>query len=108
MKKQKLEEWAEILLSTAMAKCGNLDDAEDLTQEALLSYYTYKAKGKPVDNDMAFLQAVLTKKYYDLLRRKYRFPTVVIDENAPMTDENDFVGAILRREQAEEDRKSVV
>ena len=86
MKKQKLEEWAEILLSTAMAKCGNLDDAEDLTQEALLSYYTYKAKGKSVDNDMAFLQAVLTKKYYDLLRRKYRFPTVVIDENALMWD----------------------
>ncbi len=107
MKKQKLEEWAEILLSTAMAKCGNLDDAEDLTQEALLSYYTYKAKGKPVDNDMAFLQAVLTKKYYDLLRRKYRFPTVVIDENAPITDENDFVGAILRREQAEEIRREV-
>ena len=53
MKKQKLEEWAEILLSTAMAKCGNLDDAEDLTQDPLLTYYTYKAKANAVDKDMA-------------------------------------------------------
>ena len=32
---------------------------------------------------------------------------MVIDENAPMTDESDFVGAILRREQAEEIRREV-
>ncbi len=99
--------WAEHLLSVAMAKCGNLEDAQDLTQETLLTYLVYKASGKSVDNDAAFLHAVLTRKYYDLLRRKYQLPTVSIDDEAPMAEEQDFMSRILRREQAEEIRREV-
>ena len=100
-------EWAERLLSMAMAKCGNLEDAQDLVQEALLSYLVYKASGKSVDNDAAFLRTVLTRKHYDLLRRKYQLPTVSIDDDPLIEDEKDFIGGILRREQAEEIRREV-
>lgn len=110
--KDKLEEWMEALLSMAMAKCQNLEDAQDLTQETLLSYLAYKAGGKCVDNDMAFLRTVLTRKYYDLLRRKYHFPKIVIDAETLDTEpliceEEDFVEEILCREQAEEIRREV-
>lgn len=100
-------EWAEDLLSMAMAKCGNMEDAQDLTQETLLSYLVYKAAGKSVNNDAAFLHTVLTRKYYDLLRQKYQLPTVAIDDEIPMAGEDDFVGSILRREQAKEIRREV-
>lgn len=105
--KPELEKWTEKLLSIAMAKCGNLEDAQDLTQETLLSYLAYKAKGKPVDNDMAMLRTMLTRKYYDLLRRKYHFPTVVIDEENPILDDCDFVDELLCREQEAEIRREV-
>lgn len=107
MEKHEIGEWADKLLSMAIGKCGNLEDARDLTQETLLSWLTYKAEGKVVDNDAAFMRTVLTRKYYDQLRRKYQLPTVAIDDEIPLCDETEFMDTILRREQAEEIRREV-
>ena len=62
--------------SAALKKCSNFSDAEDLTQETLCCYFQYK---KPVDEPVAWLKTVMYRKYYDLLRRKYRLPTVSFD-----------------------------
>lgn len=113
IKNDEIAKWTEHLLSAAMAKCGNFEDAQDLVQETLLSYYTYRTKGKRVDNNEAFLRSVLTRKYYDMLRRKYHFPTVAIYSETPLSEETeataetDFVHSILLKEQAEEIRREV-
>ena len=71
-----LEAYADELFRAALRICGNWNDAEDLAQETLLAALKYD--GAPADR-RAWLHGVLRHKHYDLLRRKYKLPTVSID-----------------------------
>ena len=71
-----LEAYADELFRAALRICGNWNDAEDLAQETLLAALQYD--GAPADR-RAWLHGVLRHKHYDLLRRKYKLPTVSID-----------------------------
>ena len=64
------------LFRAALKKCGSLDDAEDLAQEVLLAALQYP---KEIANLKSWLSMVLNHKYCDMLRRKYKLPTVSID-----------------------------
>ncbi len=136
MENHELEKWIDRLLSMAMARCGNIEDAEDLAQETMLVFLAYQNSGKSIDNTEAFLRSVLSRKYYDTLRRKYRLPTVTMGSmltmgngsamditdkvselamiskstmgnKCGMADEGDFLRSIIRREDAEMVRREV-
>lgn len=64
------------LFSAALKKCGNFEDAEDLTSETLLAALKYPDEIKDIKK---WLSAVLNNKYYDMLRKKYKLPTVSIN-----------------------------
>ena len=64
------------LFSAALKKCGNFEDAEDLTSETLLAALKYPREIKDIKK---WLSGVLNHKYYDMLRRKYKLPTVSIN-----------------------------
>jgi len=84
MRYGKIENYTEYLFSAALQKSQNLHDAEDLTQEVLLSALSYAGE---VGNVKAWLSSVLNHKYYDMLRRKYKMPTVCI---GLVPEESDF------------------
>ena len=75
------------LFSAALKKCGNFEDAEDLTSETMLAALKYPNEIKDIKK---WLSAVLNHKYYDMLRRKYKLPTVsinLISEDIPDFEE---------------------
>ncbi|MDD4495443.1 MAG: sigma-70 family RNA polymerase sigma factor [Eubacteriales bacterium] len=76
MQLPEIQNYTEYLFRAAMKKCGNLNDAEDLTQEVLLAALQYP---KEIMDIKSWLSMVLNHKYYDMLRRKYKLPTVSID-----------------------------
>jgi len=80
MNKNELTEYADYLLKTAMYKVNNIEDAEDLAQETMLAALVAISQNKPMENPKNWLTTVLYRKYYDMLRRKYRKGTVSIDE----------------------------
>ncbi len=99
-----IENYTEYLFSLAMQKCQNLQDAEDLTQDVLLAALSYTEN---IGNIKAWMSSVLNHKYYDMLRRKYKIPTVSIDivpeESEPLVDvenENRPCADAVRREVA--------
>lgn len=75
------------LFSAALKKCGNFEDAEDLTSEVLLAALKFPHE----INDMKkWLSSVLNHKYYDMLRRKYKLPTIsinLVSEDIPEPEE---------------------
>ncbi len=73
---QELQNYTEYLFRLALKKCGDINDAEDITQETLLCALCYP---KEIANVKAWLSSVLCRKYNDMLRRKYKLPTVGID-----------------------------
>lgn len=87
---EKIEDHLEFLLSAALRKCGNLQDAEDLTQETFLAALLYEAKGKRIDNIRPWLVTVLNRKFCDMLRRQYRRPFVNIGEDFDVSYEFSF------------------
>lgn len=107
MKDQEAQKWIERLLPQALAKCGNMADAEDLVQETLLVAIAYQAGGRAIGDMGGFLHTVLNRKFYDQLRRKYRLPTVSIAAGEDLADDEDFVQRILSAEEAERVRREV-
>lgn len=79
MKKHELTQYADYLLKIAIGKCDNLNDAQDLTQDTLLAALAALENGKEIKEPVKWLSTVLNRKYYDMLRSKYRRPTVCID-----------------------------
>lgn len=79
------------LFRQAMALTRNTADAQELTQEALLSALATAAVPA---NERGFLLTVLRRRHADMLRRKYRLPTVSIDcaadlPEAPVPDDGE-------------------
>ncbi|MBQ7936809.1 MAG: sigma-70 family RNA polymerase sigma factor [Clostridia bacterium] len=107
MLKNQIVNETEFLLSIAMTKCGDLSEAQDLTQETLLSALLFLEKGGIIDNPRAFLSTLLNRKYYDMLRRKYQLPTVTIGEDFDIADDSNFLEGICKREEAEYIRREV-
>ncbi len=91
------------LFRQALRLCGSTEEAQELTQETLLA--ALSAAVQP-DDLRAWLATVLRRRHADMLRRKYRLPTVCIDcvpePPAPADDSADKVGlaADVRREVA--------
>lgn len=98
-----IENTMNALFSAALKKCGNFADAEDLTSETLLAALKYP---KEIKDLKKWLSTVLNHKYYDMLRRKYKLPTVsmhlVSEECLPYEEEQtDTISAEeIRREVA--------
>lgn len=97
----------EYILSMAIAKRGDLSDAQDITQETMLSALVYLDQGGVIDNPRAFLATLLTRKYYDMLRRKYRLPTITLGEDFDIADPADLTEISARREEAEHIRREL-
>ena len=103
----KLEDHIEFLLSAAIQKCGNLADAQDLAQETMLAAYVFLEKGGVIDNPKSWLSAVLNRKYYDMLRRKYQLPTVVVEEGFDIAGDDDISDNLIKEEEAENLRREL-
>ncbi len=107
MDNKQLEEQTEFLLSAALRKCGNLYDAQDLTQDTLLAALAYRASGKNVDDLRGWLLTVLNNKWNDRLRRKYRLPVVGIGEGFDIAVEDETLARIGETDEGERVRRAV-
>ena len=72
-------QYAEYLFSVALSKCGDVNDAEDLTQDTLLAALQFVRRGGKISNMKYWLTSVLSNKWNDRLRQKYRLPLVSVD-----------------------------
>lgn len=106
MKQRELVKHVEYFLKVAIQKCGNLDEAQDLCQEVMLAALNYLANGQEINDIKAWLSGVMNRKFYDTLRRKYKLPTVCIDDAALVTTD-DEIEAITDIDEAEELRKQI-
>ena len=85
------------LLRVAAGRCDSLEDAQDLVQNTLLEGLLALRKGIVIENTKSWLSTVLNRKYYDLLREKYRKPLTFYgmdciiprEESYPLHPEND-------------------
>ncbi len=107
MQNEELENQIDFLFSAALKKCGNLHDAEDLTQETLLCALSYTAKGKHIEDMRAWLLTVLNHKWNDQLRRKYRQPVIGIGDGFDIMDDGEEILNVELAEEAEQVRKAV-
>ena len=76
MRTEELLEHADYLLGAAAGKCDSWDDAQDLVQAVLLEGLLAVRSGKKIDNARNWLVTVLNRRFYDMLREKYRKPLV--------------------------------
>ena len=85
MNTEELLEHADYLLRVAVNKCDSWDEAQDLVQNTMLEGLLAIRKGIVIENAKSWLSAVLNRKYYDLLREKYRKPLTFygMDYNIP-------------------------
>ncbi|MDE7223058.1 MAG: RNA polymerase sigma factor [Acetatifactor sp.] len=104
---EKIEEQLEFLLTAALRKCGNLQDAEDLVQETMLAALLYEAKGKHIDKIRPWLAAVMNRKYCDMLRRRYRRPFVSMGEDFDVACEFPFPDDFGMMDEAERTRGEI-
>jgi len=106
MKPRELENYVEYFLKIAIQKCGNLDEAQDLCQEVMLAALKYMASDKEIVDMKKWLSGVMNRKFYDALRRKYKLPTVSIDDAAMIVIE-DEIEVTTDIDEAEELRKQI-
>lgn len=104
---ENIQDQIEFLLSAALRKCGNLQDAEDLVQETILAALLYEAKGKHIDNIRPWLAAVLSRKHCDMLRRRYRRPSVSMGEDFDIAYEFSFPEDFGALDEAEQARREI-
>lgn len=84
--------YTKYLFAAALKKSGNLEDAEELTQEVLLAALAFQKRGGEIGNMRSWLSSTLNHKWYDTLRQKYKLPAISIDmapeEAVEMEEEN--------------------
>lgn len=86
MQNETLVNQMDFLLSAALQKCGNIYDAEDLAQETLLAALSFLTRGSRIQDMRAWLLTVMNRKFNDMLRKKYRQPTVLIGCDFDLVD----------------------
>ncbi|MCR5458327.1 MAG: RNA polymerase sigma factor [Acetatifactor sp.] len=74
MNTEELSEHTDYLFRVAIGKCDSLEEAQDLVQSTLLEGLLAIRKGTIIESAKSWLSTVLNRKYYDLLREKYRKP----------------------------------
>ena len=84
MEKHELTQYADCLLKRAMRKTQNIADAEDLAGDTLIAALEAISCGNKINDPKGWLFTVLDRRYYDMLRRKYRRPAVSIDVDDEM------------------------
>ena len=87
--KNEITKYVEYLFSIALKKCGDVNDAEDLTQETILAAFQFVKRGGTISNMKYWLTTVLSNKWNDMLRKKYRLPLVSVDVIPDIEDCND-------------------
>lgn len=107
MQSENLEKHIDFLLSEALKKCGNIYDAEDLTQETMVAALAYISQNKVIEDMRAWLLTVMNRKYYDILRKKYRQPTISIGENFDVPEIDEALSVAEKTEEAEQLRRAV-
>ncbi len=105
MNNNELTEYADYLLQTAKYKVQSIEDAEDLVQETLMAGLVAIGQGQTFENPKNWLVTVFHRKYYDMLRRKYRKGTVSIDVVAEISAADDISEQIEQSEEAENIRR---
>lgn len=105
MNRNELTGYADHLLKTAMYKVNDIQDAEDLVQETLMAALVAIDQNKPVGDTKSWLMTVLHRKYYDMLRRRYRKGTVSIDVIGEVPVSDEISERIERSEEAESIRR---
>ena len=89
--KNEITKHVEYLFALALKKCGDVNDAEDLTQETLLAAFQYINRGGNISNMKYWLTSVLSNKWNDALRKKYQLPLVSVDVITDIEDYNDEI-----------------
>ena len=84
-----ITKYVEYLFALALKKCGDVNDAEDLTQETLLAAFQYTNRGGSISNMKYWLTSVLANKWNEALRKKYKLPLVSVDVIPDIEDYND-------------------
>jgi len=101
-----LAKYADMFLKIAVQKCGNLDQAQELCQETLLAALVAIRRGTHINDPKAWLSGTMNHKYYDALRRKYKLPTVSIDDIGELPDDSG-AQALLHTQEAEDLRRRI-
>ncbi|MBQ8164633.1 MAG: RNA polymerase sigma factor [Clostridia bacterium] len=107
MQSKNIENYIEFLLSAALQKCGNIYDAEDLTQETMLAALSYMSQEKNIQDIKAWLIVVMNRKFNDMLRKKYKQATVSIGDDFDSIDEGTSIYQNDEEDEAENVRKAV-
>jgi RNA polymerase sigma-70 factor (ECF subfamily) len=107
VRNKEIENQIDFLLSAALSKCGNLEDAQDLTQDTLLAALTYLSSGNSINNIRGWLLTILNRKFYYKLRQKYNISIVSIGEETELPDETDYFKSIGNMDEAESLRRAV-
>ena len=107
MRYTEIENQIEFLLGTALQKCGNVQDAEDLCQDVLLAACVYLSKGETIEDARGWMLTVLNRKFYDKLRQKYRRPIIGVAEDYELTDEREPLAELIATEEAESVRREL-
>ena len=102
---QEITKYTEYLFALALKKCGDADDAEDLTQETLLAAFQFLSRGGSISNMKYWLTSVLSNKWNETLRRKYRLPLVSVDVIPDLEDHGE--AAEVDRPTVEQVRREV-
>ena len=78
------------LMHIAGSKCDSWEDTQDLVQETILDGLHAIRKGVEINNARNWLCTVVNRKYYDMLREKYRKPLEFygMDFDVAMEEEN--------------------
>lgn len=101
---KEITQYMDYLFSAALKKTGDIADAEDLTQEVMLAALSYLRRGEKIENMQSWLLSTLNHKWNDMLRKKYRLPTVSIDTVTDIPEEeiaqDDTEASQVRREVA--------
>lgn len=105
MEKYELTEYADILLKRALHRVHNLSDAEDIVQETLMAALAAIEKEQPILDAKKWLYTALDRRYYDMIRRKYRKPTVCIDVISETAQDDQLYERLENSEDAENIRR---
>lgn len=65
------------LMRLASARCGSMQDAEDLVSETMLAALVFLRRGGEIRYPRTWLANTLMNRYSDRLRRRYRQPVIV-------------------------------
>ncbi len=90
MKVDELLAQVDYLLHIAGRKCDSWEEAQDLVQATLLEGLLAIRKGMQINNAKNWLCTVLNRKYFDLLREKYRKPLVFFESSDAIWEQESY------------------